>query len=67
MWFRKKKVDLEHHDDLQEAQRAARRAAESIREAENTGKEVTRETVKLKRLRETNNFAEAIRQALGGA
>jgi hypothetical protein len=65
--FRRKKADLKKHDDgLHEAERAVRRADKSVREAKETGKDVTQVAGKLKRHAEKNNFAEAIARALGG-
>lgn len=64
--FQRRDRPRKDRPELHEAQEAGHRAEKSVREAKATGKEVTKETVKLKRLRESNNFAEAIRQALGG-
>lgn len=66
--FLRKKADLKKRNPgLREAESAVRRADRSVREARETGKDVSHVAGKLKKQAEKNHFAEAIARALGGA
>ena len=64
--FRRKTVNLEKNDGQREADQAVRRADNALREVKDSVPEVARTAAKLREVEKRNNFARAIRQAMGG-
>lgn len=61
-----KKPKAEKDPEPSEADRAVQRAGRSLQEAQERGKEVAREAVKMRRIQAENNFARTIERALKG-
>lgn len=64
MWFRRQKIDLVKPEES-EASTALKKATKAVSEARDQQDEVRETSSKLRRIRERNNFAEMIREAIG--
>jgi hypothetical protein len=65
-WLRRRKTDDEPSPDLCEARDALESSIELVRATQSDTGEILRVTNRLKRASAGNNFAAAIKQAMGG-
>lgn len=66
-WLRRRKTDRSTLDEHMAAHKALHKAEDDLREAQERNQEIVTVVRRAKRYGEANNFAQLIRDAMGGA